>query len=202
MGLWIYDAGHGEDTPGKRSPNIPPGIFEWEFNRAIVRGVKEALEGQNGIEIMELVPSNLSVPLKERVYSINHAAAASQFGGRKPVYSVSCHANAADEPGWSNAKGVAVFCRAKKAKPIGIIDDAHFIANIFLDSLAKATSFKRRGVIERGFNILMGKVPSILVEHGFMTNLSDAKFMASQEGREAIIGGHVQAILKVESRFK
>ena len=36
--LWLLDNGHGETTPGKRSPIFDDGrqLFEYEFNRAVV----------------------------------------------------------------------------------------------------------------------------------------------------------------------
>ena len=44
--LVILDAGHGVDTPGKRSPVWKDGtqLFEWEFNRSIVNRVSYFLE--------------------------------------------------------------------------------------------------------------------------------------------------------------
>ena len=37
----VLDNGHGENTPGKRSPKLEDGsqFFEWEFNRDIVNRI-------------------------------------------------------------------------------------------------------------------------------------------------------------------
>ena len=43
--LWLLDNGHGETTPGKRSPIFDDGrqLFEYEFNRAVVARMKKRL---------------------------------------------------------------------------------------------------------------------------------------------------------------
>ena len=203
MSIWIYDAGHGVDTAGKRSPEVPPGIREWEFNRAIVRGVKKVFEKHPSVIIVELVPEDESETLHARLFRIQNVLDAAHSRGQRSVFVVSCHANAAPAPGWSEANGIVVARRAKRKNPYPTVDDAHFLSNVFLRNMGEATGLStKRGAVDRGYTILMSKAPSILVEHGFMTNLKEASFLASEEGREKCIEGHKRAILEVESRFK
>ena len=72
--LVILDNGHGHNTPGKCSPVWKDGsqLFEWEFNRKVVREIKIRLDNL-GIENHILVPEEHDISLKERVkicYSI------------------------------------------------------------------------------------------------------------------------------------
>ena len=48
MKIVILDNGHGQETPGKRSPVWSDGkqLFEWEFNRDIVRRIADILKAE------------------------------------------------------------------------------------------------------------------------------------------------------------
>ena len=60
----ILDAGHGINTPGKRSPD---GRFrEYKFNRIIVNAVAEHLR-LRGYDVEILTPEETDVPLPESV---------------------------------------------------------------------------------------------------------------------------------------
>lgn len=64
----ILDAGHGINTPGKRSPD---GRFrEYKFNRIIVNAAAEHLR-LRGYEVQILVPEEEDIPLPERVLRAN-----------------------------------------------------------------------------------------------------------------------------------
>ena len=60
----LLDNGHGENTPGKRSPVWPDGtqLYEYEFNRDIARRVHNALRGR-GVDCELLVRENVDVPV-------------------------------------------------------------------------------------------------------------------------------------------
>ena len=64
----LIDNGHGENTPGKRSPD---GRFrEYKYNREIARAVVEHLQ-MRGYDAQLLVPEEEDIPLKERVRRAN-----------------------------------------------------------------------------------------------------------------------------------
>ena len=68
----ILDNGHGEETAGKRSPLWGDGsqLFEWEFNRDIVRRIAAKLDDLAiGYEI--LTPETNDVSLAERCRRAN-----------------------------------------------------------------------------------------------------------------------------------
>ena len=52
----LLDNGHGENTPGKRSPKWSDGsqLFEWEYAREIAKGVHNQLRAK-GIDAELLV---------------------------------------------------------------------------------------------------------------------------------------------------
>ena len=60
----ILENGHGSQTPGKRSPIWGDGsqLFEWEFNRDIVRRIAAMLKA-DGVKVEILVPEETDVSL-------------------------------------------------------------------------------------------------------------------------------------------
>ena len=87
----LLDNGHGKDTAGKRSPVWADGsqLFEYEFNRDIVRRIAEKLD-LYGIPYRILVPEENDISLSERVKRANQIA--KDNDGK--VYVLSIHANA------------------------------------------------------------------------------------------------------------
>ena len=77
----LLDNGHGENTPGKRSPKWSDGsqLFEWEYAREIAKGVYNQLRAK-GIDAELLVKENIDVPLAERADALQ-----SSFSSVVPV---------------------------------------------------------------------------------------------------------------------
>ncbi len=102
----LIDNGHGENTPGKRSPD---GRFrEYKYNREIARAVVEHLTTR-GHDAQLLVPEEEDIPLKERLRRANKLSC--QIGS--PVQEtllVSIHVNAAGSGlMWHNATGWCAY---------------------------------------------------------------------------------------------
>lgn len=93
----ILDNGHGAETAGKRSPVWDDGtqLFEWEFNRDIVKRVSSMLEAE-GIQYRILVPEAKDVSLSARCKRAN--AIYSETAGK--CFLISVHANAGGGTGW------------------------------------------------------------------------------------------------------
>ena len=68
----ILDNGHGNTTPGKRSPVWKDGtqLFEWEFTRDVVRRISRKLDVLS-IDNTIIVPEIDDVSLSERVERTN-----------------------------------------------------------------------------------------------------------------------------------
>lgn len=87
----ILDAGHGINTPGKRSPD---GRFrEYRFNRIIVNAIAEHLR-LRGYDVEILVPEDEDIPLPERVRRANKLTCRIGHPVQDTII-VSIHANAA-----------------------------------------------------------------------------------------------------------
>lgn len=100
----LIDNGHGQSTPGKRSPD---GRFlEFQFNRTIAKQIVDDLRDR-GYDAELLVPEETDIPLKERANRVNSNCAAL---GKENVILVSIHVNAAGNGSkWLNATGWSVY---------------------------------------------------------------------------------------------
>jgi len=96
----LIDNGHGEETPGKRSPD---GMFrEYAYNRLIARRLVTDLKDR-GVDAELLVPEENDISLKERVQRVNDCC---REHGKSNVILVSIHVNAAGgDNRWHNARG-------------------------------------------------------------------------------------------------
>lgn len=173
----ILDAGHGKDTPGKRSPVWPDGkqLFEWEFNRDIVRRVAE-LCYDAGIERHVLVPEETDVPLPTRVRRANKVYESN--GGDCVLFSI--HANAGGGTGFE--------CYTSKGET-----EADKVATILMDEAGKEfKDWKMRKDLtdgdpdkEAGYYILKyTRMPAVLAEFFFMDTEKDCRLIMSEEGRQ------------------
>lgn len=188
----ILDNGHGEDTAGKRSPVWGDGsqLFEWEFNRDIVRRIAAMLKAE-GIKFEILVPEDNDVSLPERCRRANEI----YRNYNEKAFLVSVHANAGGGTGWE------VYTSPGETK-------ADAIATVLCEEAEKEFSpdgWKMRFDYidgdpdkESQFYILKHTVcPAVLSENFFFDNEKDCRFIMSDDGREQIADMHVAAIKRV-----
>lgn len=169
MKLIALDDGHGMETAGKRTPPLPDGTVmrENEFNRAVVAKLDTHLR-RCGFRTLLVAPGDNDVPLKARTDAANAAKA--------DLY-VSVHANAIGAGGWNNARGIETF-----HYPGSI--NGEKAAKIIHRHLIGGTKLPDRGVKTANFHVLREtKMPAVLVECGFMTNLDDARLLLSDAYR-------------------
>jgi N-acetylmuramoyl-L-alanine amidase len=177
----VLDAGHGPNTPGKRSPD--GSLREYQFNSAVARYVADALlHGYEGVDILLTHADDRDVPLKERTDKAN-AWKADLF--------VSIHANAAGDGGWNSAQGIETF--VYDTRPPAAVA----LANAVQRQLIRATGRPDRGVKSANFHVLREtRMTAILIECGFMTNREECELLKSDEYRrkcaEAIVAGIVE----------
>lgn len=188
----LIDNGHGEFTPGKRSPD---GEFcEWLFNREISHSIVAALNA-SGITAELLVPETEDIPLKERVSRVNAACA---LHGRQNVILISIHVNAAGNGSkWLNARGWSCYTSKGRTKADEL---ATCICNEALKNFAghhSRTDWSDGDAdIEEDFYILKKtRCPAVLTENFFMDNREDLAYITSGEGKRAIIRTHVDGII-------
>jgi len=195
----ILDNGHGQETPGKRSPVWPDGtqLFEYEFNRAIVNRVALGLT-KAGIKVTRLVPELHDVSITERINRANSIIAAANRDGYQCVL-VSVHANA------GGGTGFEVLTSVGKTR-------SDELAEIFYQ-LAETVYLKnfpmRRDVLDGdsdkesdSVSILpKTKCPAVLTENLFMDTRKDCQLLMSDFGRDMIAEMHVKTIEEYARRY-
>lgn len=185
----LLDGGHGENTPGKQSPD---GLLkEYAYTREIVKRVFNSLK-ELGYEPYILVPEINDISLNTRVKRANNIYNAS---GKKAIL-VSIHCNAAGADGkWHSANGWSVF----------VAQNASANSKRLANCLKKAADDQKLKVriqypnksywvqslaICRDTNC-----PAVLTENMFQDNKEDVQFLLSEEGKKKITELHVNGII-------
>lgn len=160
------DAGHGFNTPGKRTPN---GVREWTLNHAVAIFLENELNNYD-VEIIRTDDRTgvIDVDLNERVNRANN------FGAEAFV---SIHHNAYNGK-WGNHTGVEVYHANPNMKD-------HELAKVVAPKLAEKTGLKNRGVKFAQFVVLSVKATAILCEGGFMDSNIDNPMITSEKGQKA-----------------
>lgn len=185
----LLDNGHGKTTPGKRSPVWADGtqLFEWEFNRDIVRRIAAMLKA-GGVKFEILVPEETDVSLQERCRRANQYQ---HMYNNCVLFSI--HGNAGGGTGWEcyTSRGTT------KADEIATL--------LYQEAEKEFPGWKMRKDFadgdadkEANFYILKHTVcPAVLTENFFFDNEKDCKFMLSEDGRERIAKIHINVIKKL-----
>jgi len=161
-------------TPGKRSPQVPPGVYEGEFTRSVCT----LIQAYNPEQIEITVPGPIRVPLAARVEYVNQVVR--KFSDDH-IALISVHANAARGSGWSPAHGFKIFHSRRASK-----NSLHLADELF-DSFDRHTDLHARPIGEVNHTITTRThCPAVLVECGFMTSEYDAPYLASPTGRRDI----------------
>jgi N-acetylmuramoyl-L-alanine amidase len=166
-------------TRGKQSPEVPPGIYEGEFNRDIARMLHGFFRELGEFDSTNLAPGPMSASPLARAKFVNDYI---KRTGEKAIY-LAIHANASPKPGWSDANGARVFVAPNASKT----------------SVALATSIRKTwGAYDIGIEaprqvkrakfteLTRTTCPAVLVECGFMTNKNDALVLADRKLRARI----------------
>lgn len=181
----LFDNGHGQETPGKRSPIWGDGsqLLEWEFNRDIVRRI--ILKCYHaGIPAVKLVPETFDVSLEERCKRADLWY--DRCNGNCVV--VSIHANAGGGTGFE----VYTSPGQTKADPIAtkLIEQLQqdFPEIKIRKDMADGDPDK-----EAGFYILKHtKAPAILAENLFMDNEADCQLLMAEDFRDKLADSYVK----------
>lgn len=199
---WILDAGHGGlhpvsgeyQTRGKRSPIFPSPnkyagkvLYEGVRNRQVLKCLKELLK-ENNFEYSVVSEDWQDNSLSDRVSRANKIAETKD----NCVY-VSIHHNAYGK-GWNNAHGISTYHFPKSEKGFRL-------AGVFNSQIVQEMEWRNRGVKNANFYVLKyTKMPSVLTENGFMTNLKEAEILMSDEGSYQISLSHFNAIKEINER--
>lgn len=186
--LVIVDAGHGVETPGKRSPDGRHREYRW--CRRVARLIADGLVAY-GIDAVMAVPEETDVPLRERCRRVAALAA-----GRDAVL-VSVHNNASGNgASWGEACGWSAF-----VAPNASARSKRLAACLF-EEARKAGVLGNRATPPCGYWTASLAIcrdtpcPAVLTENMFQDNRGDVAFLSSQKGIDTIVGLHVEAIRK------
>lgn len=197
--LILIDNGHGNNTPGKRSPDGK--LVEAVYTRGIASKVVFELR-RLGYNAELLTPEIYDVRLLERVHRVNVKC---QSLGKDNVLCVSIHCNAADNGSkWTNATGWEIWTSPGKTKSDTLAN--HFVAmakrHFNGQTIREWKQVDGERDKEAKFTILTDTLcPAVLTENFFMDSKRDVDYLLSTEGKSAIVRCHIDAIVSyIESR--
>ena len=186
----LTDAGHGENTAGKRSPDGR--LLEWKYSREIAAEVVKRLKTMD-YNAQQLVTEENDISLSVRCKRVNDIC---KHFGASNVLVVSIHCNAAGADGkWHDARGwqacVSLNASAKSKQLASYLFDAAQVEGLKMRSPKPGQKWWAQNLaICRDTNC-----PAVLTENLFQDNKEDVEYLLSDKGREAIINLHVNGII-------
>lgn len=203
---WLLDNGHGGiingvyQTAGNRSPKLDNGeiVHEGVFTRIIVKKIIEKCQ-LNGISCIDLVDSELDIPLKSRVKIANEIH--SQV--KNCIY-ISLHANVfqakeSKEVQFVDRHGIETYYYQNPENPKQFDEKGRKLAALFQKNIIKNVKRRDRGIKGANYYVLrVTSMPSILTENGFMTHKEEAQLMLDMNYQDSIAQGHFESILEME----
>lgn len=186
----LLDAGHGESTPGKRSPDGR--LREYKYCREIANEVKKQLMDK-GFDVELVVTDDTDVPLMQRCRIVNQYC---DKHGKANTVLVSIHCNAAGSGAdWMNAKGWSVFVSNNSSSKSKKLAECLFEA-ARKEGLALRKYSQTQVYWKQNLAICREtKCPAVLTENLFQDNKEDVEYLLSDEGRATIARLHVEGIL-------
>jgi len=182
----ILDAAHGEEVPGKRSPD---GVFrEYKWSRDIVLLLTPKLIAQ-GYEVFQSNPTTKEIGLTQRAVTTNKIAG--------PKIFISIHANAAGNGvTWMGARGYSVYTTKGNTK-------SDILAEILMKEFKlkfpelKARTDTTDGDLdtEEDFTVLVKtNCPSVLIEWNFQDNREDVAILTNSNYNNKFVDTIIAAI--------
>lgn len=193
----LLDNGHGENTPGKRSPD---GIFrEYKYAREIAQDIERELRTR-GYDVERIVKEAIDVPLAERARRVNEICGKL---GASNVVLVSVHCNASKNGEWGTARGWSAYTSKGKTKSDELATMMYVEAghNFAGQTIRKEFSDGDPDWEESFYMLTKTKCAAVLTENFFMDNQKDVSYLLSLEGRTQIVRTHVDALIKYVSKY-
>ena len=188
----LIDNGHGQSTPGKRSPD---GHFlEFQFNRTIAKQIVDDLRDR-GYDAELLVPEDDDISLTERCRRVN---AWCLLHGKKNAICISIHFNAhGNGYEWTKASGWAIYTSKGNTAADELATAIAEAAKTNMPAMKMRADFSDGDIdFEEDFKILRGTLcPCVLSENGFMTNEKECRWLQTEEALSALVKTHVEGIV-------
>lgn len=185
----LLDSGHGNNTPGKRSPDGM--LREYAWAREIAKRLETALKAK-GFDAERIVTEETDISINERVRRANSIC---NKVGTSSVILVSIHINAAGNSGWKNARGWSVWVAPNASS------DSKRLAKCLYEEADKAGYKGNRCVPATkywvgNYGIVRDtRCPAVLTENLFQDNKEDVAILTSEAGKQAMVDIHVKGIM-------
>jgi len=193
----ILDAGHGGSDPGKIGLN---NLLEKDINLAITEKVKKCLEKEKiTAELTRKEDKGLGTTgdgskktedMQARVKMINETkpVLTEQIRKYEPVLSVSIHQNSYEDP---EIHGAQVFYYSHSR-------EGEAVAKILQESLQEIDpeNHRQAKANETYYLLRRTKVPTVIVECGFLTNPKEAEKLSGEEYQEQVAEAVAKGIAK------
>lgn len=184
----LIDNGHGENTPGKCSPDGK--LKEWAYTREIADRLVTELR-KNGIDAERIVKEMIDIPLSIRCRRANDIYR--ETGGKAILISIHCNASGSGSD-WLSAHGWSVFISnnaSMKSKNLAIcLAGAAIGKRIFVRQPMQGQLFWTQNLAICRDTIC----PAVLTENFFQDNKEDVEFLLSDEGMQMVTQIHVDGI--------
>lgn len=187
---FIFDYGHGLNTPGKKSPDGR--LIEAKYVREVGSEIVSRLS-DFGFSTHVLVPETHDIPLATRVSRVNRMVKANPD---TQYFLISLHVNAAGMgKTWTKANGWSVFVSPQASSYSKEL--AEILAkNASEQGLKVRRQYPKLGYWTQNLYILNKTAcPAVLTENLFMDNEEDCNYLLSEEGRRKIANLHIYAIM-------
>lgn len=156
----VFDAGHGRNTPGKRTPD---GAREWTFNDKMLRAAQKHLTDH--YEGFTLVRTDDPTGATD----VSLAARVTRANSAKGDVFVSFHNNALAGK-WGSHGGTETYVPT----PLASNPRSHALAKAVHPRLQRAFGLRDRGIKAANLYVIMNtKMPAILLEGAFMDSTTD-----------------------------
>lgn len=179
--LVIIDNGHGQETPGKRSPDGR--VQEWRWTREVAQRLADTLARQ-GIATHRLTPEHHDTDLATRVRRAN--ALARRHKGAALLVSIHCNAQGNGSQ-WHEAHGWSVYV-SHNASPHSRALAQQLAAAARTQGFALRDPHASTSVDYWVQNLAICRdttMPAVLVENFFMDHRDDCHFLSTAQGQQA-----------------
>lgn len=196
----LIDNGHGNNTPGKRSPYSACGAlpqldyYEYKWAREMAVMIVDELV-KLGYDAERIVTEETDITLGERVRRVNKVC---DKYGKNNVILISIHSNAAGSgANWTTARGWSAYTTRGNTKSDMLCEYLYEeAAKNFKGMTIRTDKTDGDSDIEADFYVIKNtKCPAVLSENFFHDNAEDVRFLLSQEGKEKIMRTHVDGII-------
>lgn len=179
----VIDAGHGGGDIGCGSNNLKH--YEKDIDLSIVKSLKKKLDNTD-IKVYYTRLKDETVYLRPRVTLANDV---------KADMFISVHCNYYDRYWRYTVNGAETLYSSKNKNMKGM---SKKLADIMLNNYTGTSSIRKRGVIDRKKELYIlkkSRVPSTIVELGYMSDKNDLKCLTDSNKRKKIVDGLYNGIV-------